>query len=469
MLAEPLRARFQICKPSVNLRAIAESPVFMQRISWHAEGLRGVAGLRWLYATGPWYVPSAARAPAGPCPPGCGLAAGPQRALACPPARPHAGPPRASSAGTRFQPGRVSPRLGGARLRPGRGPSCPCGVAPAGARSPAPGPLRPQPWPGPGGFRRPGASPCASEERASGRAGGRAAHAGWPPRALARQPPACAALGLGPVQAASDARACLPTPRRSAPRAGLGAELPMQGGPLGRLLASPRPAPSSPGRTASPPPGSHVRSAGASMLQAVARPLVLSGCVLRLGRRSATRRPQPARFPWDGRPRGKTPPGYAAATARLGPRARLYATAPGYGRAMAGRRPGLGSVGVRSWRPGRRQRPCHRALCVLTRRGCPILYVPAQCAPAKTEALLPSQKRALHFGRDGTPGRRRAADTLAGGGPARRSPSAAGRDRRNLKLARRTGRGPAAASATPRRRPPCPIFTLLLILLTTPS
>ena len=37
-------------------------------------------------------------------------------------------------------------------------------------------------------------------------------------------------------------------------------------------------------------------------------------------------------------------------------------------------------------------------------------------------------------------------------GPARRSPrgpSAAGRDRRNLKLARRTGRGPAAASATP--------------------
>ena len=57
-------------------------------------------------------------------------------------------------------------------------------------------------------------------------------------------------------------------------------------------------------------------------------------------------------------------------------------------------------------------------------------------------------------------------------GPARRSPrapSAAGRDRRNLKLARRTGRGPAEASAGPRRRRPCPIFTLLLILLTTPS
>ena len=57
-------------------------------------------------------------------------------------------------------------------------------------------------------------------------------------------------------------------------------------------------------------------------------------------------------------------------------------------------------------------------------------------------------------------------------GPARRSPrgpSAAGRDRHNLKLARRTGRGPAEASAGPCRRRPCPIFTLLLILLTTPS
>ena len=204
-------------------------------------------------------------------------------------------------------PGRVSPRLGGACLRPARGPSCPCGVAPTGARSPAPGLHRPQP---------------------SGRPGGRAAHVGWPPRALVRQPPACAALSLGPVQAASDARARLPAPRRSAPQAGLGAELPMRGGPLGRSLASPRPAPSSPGQTASPPPsGSHVRSAGDSTRQAVARPSVLSGCVLRLGRRCATRRPQPARFPWDGRPHGKTPPGYAAANARLTPRARLDATA----------------------------------------------------------------------------------------------------------------------------------------------
>ena len=54
--------------------------------------------------------------------------------------------------------------------------------------------LRRRPQPGPGSFRRPGVSPRASEERALGRAGGRAAHAGWPPRALARQPPACAVL-----------------------------------------------------------------------------------------------------------------------------------------------------------------------------------------------------------------------------------------------------------------------------------
>ena len=292
----------------------------------------------------------------------------------------------AASARSRWlrMPGRVSPRLGGARLVPGRLPSCPCGVAPAGAR----------------------------------------------------QPPACAALSLGPVQAASDARARLPAPRRSAPRAGLGAELPMRGGP-----ARPQPAPSSPGRTASPPPSdSHVWSAGASMRQAVARP--------RLGRRRATLRPQPACFPWDSRPRGKTPPGYAAATARLTPRARLDATAhwrqdtdaprPAASQGLAPSVCGAGALAAAM--------RCHHALCVLTRRGCPILYVPAQCVPVKTEALLPSHfgrggerppppplpfsggeerpptpaagavMRDLHFGRDGTPGRRRAADTLADGG-----------------------------------------------------
>ena len=230
------------------------------------------------------------------------------------------------------------------------------------------------------------------------------------------------ARGLSPVQAASDAPARLPAPRRSMPRAGLGAELPMRGGPLGRSLASPRPAPPSasaqsrrlqtPGRvsprlrgaclgpgwgpscpcgvapsgarspapglrrTASPPPsGSHVRSAGASMRQAVARPSVLSGCVLRLGRRRATCRPQPAHFPWDGR---RSP--HAPGPSRRDGHQHQDTDAP---RPAAGQ--GASSARLRSC-----QRPCHHALCMLTRRGCPILYVPAQCAPAKTEALLPS-------------------------------------------------------------------------------
>ena len=153
------------------------------------------------------------------------------------------------------------------------------------------------------------------------------------------------ARGLGPVQAASDARARLPAPRRSAPRAGLGAELAMRGWPPGRSLASPRPAPPSPGRPASLPSRSH---AGTATRQAVACPWVLSGCILRLGQRRATRRPQPARFTWDGHPGRKTPPGYAAATACLD--------------ATVHRRQNTGAP-----RPGRRQRPCHRALCVLTR------------------------------------------------------------------------------------------------------
>ena len=53
--------------------------------------------------------------------------------------------PSASARSRRLQtPSRVSPRLGGARLGPGWGPSCPCGVAPSGARSPAPGLRRPR-------------------------------------------------------------------------------------------------------------------------------------------------------------------------------------------------------------------------------------------------------------------------------------------------------------------------------------
>ena len=301
-------------------------------------------------------------------------------------------------------------------------------------------------------------------EACGGRAGGRAAHAGWPPRALARQPPACAVLAWPDRVPASFWFTRSERRRLHASS---------RGAPLGtvRLRTATRTKACDPSATAS---------------------------ALPLGR------PPPRKD--TSRLRG----GHRSPHAP-GPSRRDGAPAPGYGRPTAGRRPGLGSVGVRSWHPGRRQRPCHRALCVLTRRGCPILYVPAQCAPAKTEALLPSRfregRRDLLPSQNGRGGERPPPPPLpfSGGeeegartcqaaavtqplrwgcrrpwparhpcrrGPARRSPrgpSAAGRDRRNLKLARRTGRWPAEASAGPRRRRPCPIFTLLLILLTTPS
>ena len=69
----------------------------------------------------------------------CGVAPAGARS----PARP--APPSASVQSRRLQtPGRVSPHLGGACLGPGWGPSFPCGVAPSGARSPAPGLRRPR-------------------------------------------------------------------------------------------------------------------------------------------------------------------------------------------------------------------------------------------------------------------------------------------------------------------------------------
>ena len=64
-------------------------------------------------------------------------------------------------------------------------------------------------------------------------------------------------------------------------------------------LASPRPAPPSPGRPASPPRSRSRRVAGS------ATALVLSGCLLRLGQRHATRRPQPTRFPGTAAPAEK--------------------------------------------------------------------------------------------------------------------------------------------------------------------
>ena len=229
-----------------------------------------------------------------------------------------------------------------ARVRAGGG-------APTRARAPPPAPAppspRPPPRPGPGGFRRTGASPCGSEERASGGAGGRAAHVGWPPRALARQPPVFTVLAWPDRVPASFWFTRSERLRLHASS---------HGAPLGTVRL----------RTATQTKAWDP-SATASALPLGRPPPRKDTSRLRGGHRSP-HAPGPSRC--DG------------------------AQAPGYGRQTAGRRPGLGSVGVRSWRPGRRQRPCHRALCVLTRRGCPILYVPAQCAPAKTERPPPIPK-----------------------------------------------------------------------------
>ena len=173
--------------------------------------------------------------------------------------------PSALARSRRLQmPGRVSPRLGGARLGPGWGPSCLCGVAPSGARSPAPGLRHP---------RLAGPRPCLLLVHTFG--------APAPPCVKPwRAPRYCQAAycdsdeGVRPVSRSQRASPGTAAPRKDTSR-------------------------------------------------------------LRGGHRSP-HAPLPSR--------------------------RDGASAPGYGR-----RPGLGSVGVRSWRPARRQRPCHRALCVLTR------------------------------------------------------------------------------------------------------
>ena len=176
-----------------------------------------------------------------------------------------------------------------------------------------------------------------------GRAGGQAAHAGWPPRALARQPPACAVLAWPDRAPASFWFTCSERRRLQASS---------RGPPLGtvRLRTATRTKACDPSATASalplgrPPPRKDTSR-------------------LRGGHRSP-HAPGPSRR--DGAPVPDTD-----------------APRPAAGQGLAPSACGAGG----------RQRPCHRALCVLTRRGCPILYVPAQCAPAKTEALLPSRFR----------------------------------------------------------------------------
>ena len=134
---------------------------------------------------------------AGPRPLRCGLAAGPRRTFG--PPRPGLalgplalrrrarglGPVQAASNARACIP---APRRSAPRAGPG--PSWPCGVAPAGARSPAPSLRR---------ARLAGLRPCRP---------------GLTPGLLALRGQA---RGLGLVRAASDAQACLPAPRGSEP------------------------------------------------------------------------------------------------------------------------------------------------------------------------------------------------------------------------------------------------------------
>ena len=446
-------------------------------------------------------------------------------------------------------PGRVSPRLGGAGLRPARGPSCPCGVAPTGARSPAPGLRRPQPRPGPGGFRRPGASPRASEERASGRPGGRAAHAGWPPRALAHQPPACAVLAW-PDRVLLVHTFGAPAPPRvkpwRAPRYCQAAYCDSDEGvrPVGHSQrASPgMAAPTErhlqvtrrPPLASRPGPVSTRRRTGARIRTPHGRPPpeALPPCALRA---DPTRLPHTIcsgtmRACENGGPPPLPPGGEEECTGTADTNPGCNYLVRGYSPSMhyfwrgdmphfspplpfqprAGARPRRARSGAPAC-AGLRQSPTPAAGASSTSAGlsgAPAgggqwwspdprsrrafdLGRPERGASACRAAVVPDPRgrRAVNLGRPEQGARtcqaaavtqplRRAcrrpwpARHPCRRGPARRSPrgpSAAGRDRRNLKLARRTGRWPAEASAGPRRRRPCPIFTLLLILLTTPS
>ena len=222
----------------------------------------------------------------------------------------------ASARSGRLQtPGRVSQRLGGARLGPGWGPSGPGGVAPTGARSPTPGLLRPR------------------------LAGPRPRWPGLVPYPLALR---VGAHGLGPVQAASDAQACLPAPRGSKPRAGPGnprglARQP----PACAALAWPARVPASfsftrlERRRIKPWHAPQYCQAAYCDSDIGVRPVghsqrAFSGTAAPVERHlQVTRRPPLASHPRrDGAP------------------------APEYGRPTAGRRPGLGSFCIRSWRSG---------------------------------------------------------------------------------------------------------------------
>ena len=219
--------------------------------------------------------------------------------------------------------------IGGARARawprpPGCGPQRAPPPGPASCQAPLASSAGTRPQPSPGGFGRPGASPHASEERASGRAGAELPMRGGPRgRSLASPRPA-------PPSASARSRR-LQTPGRVSPRLG-GARLGPGRGPSCPCGVAPAGARSpAPGLRRPRLAGPRPRLLLVHTFGAPAPPCVkpwraprycqAAYCDSDEGVRLA------ARFPWDGRPRGKTPPGYAAATARLTPRARLDATA----------------------------------------------------------------------------------------------------------------------------------------------
>ena len=488
-------------------------------------------------------------------------------------ASPRPAPPSASARSRRLQtPGSVSPRLGGACLRPARGPSCQCGVAPSGARSPAPGLRRPRlarprprlllvhtfgapapprvkPWRAPRYCQAAycdsdeGVRPVGHSQRASpGTAAPTERHL-----QVTRRPPL--ASRPGPVSTRRRTGARIRTPHGRPParawlrrRAELAPWPPPEALPPCALRADPTRLP-------------HTICSGTMRAceNGGPPPLPFSGGEERPpplpkweGRREASSSSPPvfgrggASDAQAGGPRPRPGSRLSAAHLRTGGEEECTGTADtnpgcnylvrGYSPSMhyfwrgdmphfspplpfqprAGARPRRARSGAPAC-AGLRQSPTPAAGASSTSAGlsgAPAgggqwwspdprsrrafdLGRPERGASACRAAVVPDPRgrRAVDLGRPEQGARtcqaaavtqplRRAcrrpwpARHPCRRGPARRSPrgpSAAGRDRRNLKLARRTGRWPAEASAGPRRRRPCPIFTLLLILLTTPS
>ena len=418
-------------------------------------------------------------------------------------ASPRPAPPSASARSRRLQtPGRVSPHLGGARLGPGWGPRCPCGVAPSGARSPAPNLRRPRlagprprlllvhtfgapappcvkPWRAP---RYCQAAYCDSDEGVRPVGHSQRASPGTAAPAerhlqVTRRPPLASRPGPVSTRRRTGARIRMPQGRPPARawlhrRAELAPWPPPEALPPWALCADPTRLP-------------HTICSGTMRACQNGGPPPLP----------FWERPPPPPLPFSGgeERRARRPAGRARARGRDWARhtcGREGSTNPGCNYLVRGYSPSMHYFWRGDMPHFSSPLPFQRGAC-----GCRAAAVPR---PPRLARRRPRPARAGRSGAAGVGGPPRWSPDPRGRrghahppfrqgwhpwpapgsghpcrrGPARGSPcgpSAAGRDRRNLKLARRTGRGPAAASATPRRRRPCPIFTLLLILLTTPS